>query len=191
MSTARHYRSILGVQEGASEKEIKKAYQRLAMKHHPDRGGDEAEFKAINEAYDNLKKKGAVSSPGSTKKNQAETYRRASEREENNYIRFSDFERHFMDGFNSVARPEEKVAFSKMMENKECKSSWFCEKNRYRGSDGIYVPVSAMTQLTKTLAAVMIYEDNGISCRALSKVIGARKYALSQCKTYKMKAPAR
>lgn len=46
------YYTILGVAKGATQEEIKKAYRRLAHKHHPDRaGGDEARFKEINEAY--------------------------------------------------------------------------------------------------------------------------------------------
>lgn len=48
------YYSILGVSKGASQDEIKKAYRKLAMTHHPDKGGDEARFKEINEAYDTL-----------------------------------------------------------------------------------------------------------------------------------------
>ena len=46
----------LGVRSDASPEEIKKAYKKLAMKHHPDRGGDEARFKEITEAYDRIKK---------------------------------------------------------------------------------------------------------------------------------------
>jgi curved DNA-binding protein len=45
---------ILGLNPGANEDEVKKAYRKLAMKHHPDRGGDEAEFKRIKEAYEIL-----------------------------------------------------------------------------------------------------------------------------------------
>jgi molecular chaperone DnaJ len=45
------YYDVLGVNRKASKDEIKKAYRRLAHKHHPDKGGDEAEFKKINEAY--------------------------------------------------------------------------------------------------------------------------------------------
>jgi len=48
------YFSILGVAENANDEEIKKAYKRLAMKHHPDRGGDQAKFQEIQEAYDIL-----------------------------------------------------------------------------------------------------------------------------------------
>jgi len=48
---------ILGVEPGASEKEIKKAYRKLALKNHPDQGGDEEKFKQINEAYTALANK--------------------------------------------------------------------------------------------------------------------------------------
>ncbi|NTW13907.1 MAG: molecular chaperone DnaJ [Candidatus Moranbacteria bacterium] len=46
------YYSILGVSRDASPDEIKKAFRKLAHKHHPDKqGGDEAKFKEANEAY--------------------------------------------------------------------------------------------------------------------------------------------
>lgn len=45
---------ILGIGKDASDAEIKKAYRKLAKEHHPDRGGDEARFKDIAEAYDVL-----------------------------------------------------------------------------------------------------------------------------------------
>jgi curved DNA-binding protein len=48
------YYSILGLKRGASSEEIKKAYRSMAMKHHPDRGGDEQKFKEISQAYDFL-----------------------------------------------------------------------------------------------------------------------------------------
>ena len=48
------YYSTLGVANNATDDDIKKAYRKLAMKHHPDRGGDEATFKRISEAYDIL-----------------------------------------------------------------------------------------------------------------------------------------
>lgn len=44
----------LGVEKSATAEEIKQAYRKLAMKHHPDRGGDQAEFQAITEAYETL-----------------------------------------------------------------------------------------------------------------------------------------
>lgn len=55
MATKRDYYEVLGISKGASADEIKKAYRRLAVKHHPDRGGDEEKFKEINEAYEVLK----------------------------------------------------------------------------------------------------------------------------------------
>lgn len=51
------YYQVLGVSKEASEKEIKKAYKRLAMKYHPDKNasdGAEDKFKQIKEAYEIL-----------------------------------------------------------------------------------------------------------------------------------------
>ena len=45
------YYEILGITKGASQDEVKKAFHKLAHKHHPDKGGDEKKFKEINEAY--------------------------------------------------------------------------------------------------------------------------------------------
>jgi len=56
----RDYYEVLGVAKNASEDEIKKAYRKLAMKHHPDRNqGDgakaaEEKFKEAKEAYEIL-----------------------------------------------------------------------------------------------------------------------------------------
>mmetsp|Transcript_24468 Transcript_24468/g.59919 ORF Transcript_24468/g.59919 Transcript_24468/m.59919 type:complete len:413 (+) Transcript_24468:65-1303(+) len=44
----------LGVNKSADAKEIKKAYRKLAVVHHPDKGGDEHKFKEINAAYEIL-----------------------------------------------------------------------------------------------------------------------------------------
>jgi molecular chaperone DnaJ len=60
MATKRDYYETLGVPKNANEEEIKKAYRKLAMKHHPDRNhGDtskdaEAKFKEVKEAYEML-----------------------------------------------------------------------------------------------------------------------------------------
>ena len=48
-----HYET-LGLQPSSSQEEIKKAYQRLAMKTHPDRGGTAEEFRQVREAYEIL-----------------------------------------------------------------------------------------------------------------------------------------
>ncbi|HMH69959.1 MAG TPA: molecular chaperone DnaJ [Candidatus Saccharimonadales bacterium] len=52
----RDYYEVLGVSKSASADEIKKAFRKGAVKHHPDKeGGDETKFKEINEAYEVLK----------------------------------------------------------------------------------------------------------------------------------------
>ena len=48
---SKDYYKILGVEKNATQDELKKAFRKLAMKHHPDKGGDEAKFKELNEAY--------------------------------------------------------------------------------------------------------------------------------------------
>lgn len=53
--TKRDYYEVLGVGKSASADEIKKAFRRLAVEHHPDRGGTEEKFKEVNEAYEVLK----------------------------------------------------------------------------------------------------------------------------------------
>jgi molecular chaperone DnaJ len=55
MADKRDYYEVLGVAKSASADEIKKAFRRAAVEHHPDRGGDETKFKEINEAYEVLK----------------------------------------------------------------------------------------------------------------------------------------
>ena len=51
----KNYYDVLGVNEQSTSAEITKAFKELAKKHHPDRGGNEAKFKEINEAHDTLK----------------------------------------------------------------------------------------------------------------------------------------
>ena len=45
------YYKILGIQKSATLEDIKKAYRKLAHKHHPDKGGDAMRFKEVAEAY--------------------------------------------------------------------------------------------------------------------------------------------
>lgn len=48
---AKNYYEVLGIDKKATQDDIKKAFRKLAQKHHPDKGGDEAKFKEITEAY--------------------------------------------------------------------------------------------------------------------------------------------
>ncbi len=53
--TKRDYYEVLGISKGASADEIKKAYRKAAVQHHPDKeGGNEAKFKEVSEAYEVL-----------------------------------------------------------------------------------------------------------------------------------------
>ena len=58
MADKRDYYEVLGVEKGADEAAIKKAYRSLAKKYHPDMNPGDAEaevkFKEVNEAYDVL-----------------------------------------------------------------------------------------------------------------------------------------
>ncbi len=53
VNTTRLY-EVLGVEKSATPDQIKKAYRKLAVKNHPDKGGDEATFKEIQKAFDIL-----------------------------------------------------------------------------------------------------------------------------------------
>src|SRR5664280_1299616 len=57
MTATANYYDTLGIKKDASADEVKKAFRRLARKHHPDAGGDEEKFKEINEAYEVLSDK--------------------------------------------------------------------------------------------------------------------------------------
>ncbi len=48
------YYDILGINKDASQEEIKKAYRKKAIEHHPDKGGDESKFREAAEAYEIL-----------------------------------------------------------------------------------------------------------------------------------------
>ncbi|KAI0659619.1 hypothetical protein C8Q70DRAFT_121481 [Cubamyces menziesii] len=50
-SKTKDYYKILGVERNCTEVEIKKAYRRESLKHHPDKGGDEEKFKLVSEAH--------------------------------------------------------------------------------------------------------------------------------------------
>lgn len=58
--------SILGISEGASEDEIKKAFRRKAHEHHPDKGGDPLKFKEVQRAYEALTKNRSYQSQSDT-----------------------------------------------------------------------------------------------------------------------------
>jgi len=57
MANKRDYYEVLGIERSASDEDIKKAFRKMAMKHHPDRNHEDGaaeKFKEINEAYEVL-----------------------------------------------------------------------------------------------------------------------------------------
>ena len=70
---ATNYYAILGSPEDASQEEIERLYKRLAVRHHPDRGGDTEYMKAINEAYQVLGNEAARRSYDARRNRRAET----------------------------------------------------------------------------------------------------------------------
>jgi DnaJ family protein A protein 2 len=46
----KRYYELLGVPQNATDAQIKKAYRKLVIKHHPDKGGDVEKFKEIDRA---------------------------------------------------------------------------------------------------------------------------------------------
>jgi DnaJ-class molecular chaperone len=60
------YYSILGIARNASPEQIKKAYKKASMQHHPDRGGNQDEFVKVQQAYEilsNSDKRSAYDNP--------------------------------------------------------------------------------------------------------------------------------
>ena len=53
LSVRTHY-DLLGIAKSATQEDLKKAYRKACLKHHPDKGGDEELFKDIQIAYEIL-----------------------------------------------------------------------------------------------------------------------------------------
>ena len=56
-AAGRDFYKVLGIDRGADDRTLKKAYRSLALKHHPDKGGSEEKFAEISQAYDVLSDK--------------------------------------------------------------------------------------------------------------------------------------
>ena len=89
------YYSILGVTRNASPQDIKKAYKKASMKHHPDRGGNNDDFIKVQQAYEvlsNSDKRNAYDHP-----QQANPFGRQQQGQ--NPFAGTPFEHHFQHGF--------------------------------------------------------------------------------------------
>jgi curved DNA-binding protein CbpA len=74
LDDGKDYYSILGADEEASQSDIERLYKRLAVRHHPDRGGDEEEMKSLNEAYGVLRDETARQAYDAERRKPAEPY---------------------------------------------------------------------------------------------------------------------
>ena len=94
------YYDILGIETGATEAQVKKAYKKMALKVHPDSGGSNYLFQQVNEAYTkitkNIKKK--KKSPKTKKNDDIGIY---SQENNNNQFLSSPFDNDFFKNFDS------------------------------------------------------------------------------------------
>jgi len=102
------YYKILDVPKTANKEEIKRAYKKKAMSHHPDKGGDETIFKQINEAYQVLsdpQKKSNYDQYGSTDPQSTSfNFRSGSHHDYDIDEIFKNFGVHFGGGFSRQQR---------------------------------------------------------------------------------------
>jgi molecular chaperone DnaJ len=92
---SKDYYQILGVDRSASKEDIKKAYRRLAHKHHPDKAnGNEEKFKEVNEAYQVLS--------DSSKRTQYDQFGANFEQAGNGFGGFSGFNTSDFGGINDI-----------------------------------------------------------------------------------------
>jgi DnaJ-class molecular chaperone len=54
LGNSMRYYALLGISLDATTADVRKAFKKLALAHHPDKGGEEATFKAISCAYETL-----------------------------------------------------------------------------------------------------------------------------------------
>jgi len=78
--------SVLGVKPSDSNRVIKKAYRKLANKHHPDKGGDATKFKEIRTAWESILSGKASKNTYKSHKTNKRTYRGKYKKKPNKYI---------------------------------------------------------------------------------------------------------
>tara|TARA_B100001248_G_C27358370_1_gene445051 strand:+ start:970 stop:1458 length:489 start_codon:yes stop_codon:yes gene_type:complete len=102
---------ILGIDKNSSDSEIRKAYRRLAIKYHPDKGGDAEKFKEINNAYSILsdkQKKTKYDSSGSYEYmniNPMDIFNDFFKRSYNSFIDPTNLTTHSFSGFSIQSDP--------------------------------------------------------------------------------------
>lgn len=110
----------LGLTPNASESDIKKAYRKLAIKHHPDKGGNEDTFKKLTEAYEVLSNK--------DKREKYDNF--GKDGLDNNGMNFNpqDIFNQFFGGFGGMKKKKKKVSSIKHTTEISLKDVYFGKK---------------------------------------------------------------
>jgi len=94
MSQPRDYYEVLGVKKDATPEQIKKAYRKMASKHHPDKGGDKDKFQEVQQAYEHLS--------DATKRQHYDAYGFDAPQQNQSYDPFDHMRSHFNQHFDTA-----------------------------------------------------------------------------------------
>lgn len=137
MSTSTDHYSILGVSEGASDSDIKKAYRKLALKYHPDKNKTkeaEERFKCINDSYN------VLSDP--TRKASYDRTRSAASMGSSSYSMFNSFADVFRANaeYSKAKRQYDDSTRRREQERKdrEARDSWFKQTENTRAWNSMF-----------------------------------------------------
>jgi len=129
---------ILGLKQGATQKEIRDAFRRLILDHHSDRGGDEETVKKIIQAYEDLKVGKAYPDTDDEKLKKAKVYSGDSEEEKRrrNLILSGDVAREMKSAQEwTELLIRDDAAGSKLFGSKELGEAEFERKKNWRTHD--------------------------------------------------------
>jgi len=170
------YYKTLGVPRTASQDDIKKAYRKLAHQHHPDKkGGDEAKFKEVNEAYQVLsdpKKKSSYDNLGFA-------YNEGGYQNGQDYSAYSDFFR----GMGGQGGVEDIFDMFSDMFGGGFQRSYGSEENQNQRGENLYIEVGIKE---KDLGSQKTIEFQALDmCKECGGNGIERGYGMINCETCK------